>query len=195
MKEKLLTFSPKQMDDIGNGSTDDLIINLIKVISGMLEMPLESVKGPFKSDDGSRLFIIRKGNPKILGIEIEADDSTPRDIVAMRDATSKGIKVLAKNIGTVPSQWISTAESNQLPPERRLVLLSYSATKTLPSCIVVGYLRQYSDNQGHYWVTPGADIDHQARQVTHWSDCLGDGFHSPNWDNKTMNNKKDGGRP
>ena len=81
-------------------------------------------------------------------------------------------------------QW-SRVSKGLLPPEKRVVLLNIQADSSYPACVVAGYVKKYSDG-GFYFVTPGANVQ-QNREVMYWSDCLGDDFQCPLWENKIMN--------
>ena len=73
----------------------------------------------------------------------------------------------------------------KLPPERRYVLVQIEADKDtgMPSSIVVGYLRKWSEKREYYFVTPGFQ-GRGYRKITHWSDCLGNDFEAPLWAGK-----------
>jgi hypothetical protein len=66
----------------------------------------------------------------------------------------------------------------QLPKERRFVLVQIRERINLPACVVVGYLRYFSNNTP-YFVCPG--LDGTTWNVDFWCDCLGDNFNAPYW--------------
>ena len=60
--QRLFTLSVKQLDSIGNGNVDDLIMNLIKLISKANDNAVDYVKGPYKNPEGDKLFVINFNN-------------------------------------------------------------------------------------------------------------------------------------
>jgi hypothetical protein len=85
----------------------------------------------------------------------------------------------------VKMEWI---KMNNNPPLRRVMLLQIEADPNsgVPACVVAGYLKRWSEG-GIYHVIPGVDLGNTQRNVTHYSDCLGDDFQCPLWENKAMN--------
>ncbi len=65
--------------------------------------------------------------------------------------------------------------SPNLPPERRyvLVLVAEQPDKGMPPGVAVGYLRRFSGGN-NFFVIPGS-----GGRPTHYADCLGDDFETP----------------
>jgi len=71
--------------------------------------------------------------------------------------------------------------NQNLPPERRYVLLQVAARETptmgLPPTVAVGYLKfAAGDKHSPHFIVPGV-----GGPVVAWCDCLGDDFHAPIW--------------
>lgn len=77
-------------------------------------------------------------------------------------------------------------EVDSKPILKRCMLLQIEDDKGFPSCVVVGYFKRFSNDE-LYWVHPGVSLENPNREVTHYSDSLGDNFHCPGWENKSMN--------
>lgn len=79
--------------------------------------------------------------------------------------------------------WVAFDPLGALPAERRYVLVALNGDRAsgYPPSTAVGYLR-YSAGElaAPFFVVPGFG---RPFIVTHWNDCLGDGFRSPAWPN------------
>lgn len=89
----------------------------------------------------------------------------------------------------------------KLPPERRYVLVAIAPgnvepPSTVPShvaSVAVGYLKFAAGcRDSPYFVVPGFG---RSFVVTHWADCLGDDFYSPNWTGIQSQRRRDVPRP
>jgi len=83
--------------------------------------------------------------------------------------------------------WVPFDPKGPLPRERRDVLVKLDTGINETGAVVVGYLRYAAgDKESPYFVCGGVPMhveNGERRQwvVTHWSDCLGDGFWAPGW--------------
>jgi len=96
-------------------------------------------------------------------------------------------------------QWIAFNKEayphEELPLERRYVLVQIERDDDLPPSVAVGYLRLWSD--GPFFVVPGfARPSYHTLGgcrpflVTHWCDSLGDNFGAPLWKGKQTSPKR-----
>lgn len=76
-------------------------------------------------------------------------------------------------------EWIPFDPKEELPPERRLVLVRARDERRNDTVIVVGFLITIG-SVGPFFVCPGLEGTGLCRH-THWCDCLGNDFEAPHW--------------
>jgi hypothetical protein len=82
--------------------------------------------------------------------------------------------------------WVRVEDGS--PPERRYVLLRIEASHSTepehaggyPVSVVIGYARVDSSNGRTWFVTPGVCLA-RPMQITHWADCIPDGWSVEGW--------------